>query len=354
MTIQDIRSKIDSIDEQVLKLLNQRARLALEIGHLKAVDGRVPFVPAREIQLLERLQSLNKGPLPPTAVRAVYREIISACRNLERPISIAYWGPPATQTHLAAIQQFGESADYEPVRTIADVFNAVETSRQDFGVVPVENSTAGSVQDTLDHFSDTSLTICAEVLLPVHFALLTTEESLAEIKRIYSIPIAVEQCRGWLADHLPNVEIIDAAPTSRAAQLASEEPNAAAIAGRLAAEIYQLNILYDRIEDSAHNTTRFLVIGHHSPDPSGRDKTSIMFAAPHRPGGLNAVLNCLQAHNINLTMINSRPTRRMPWEYLFYVDVQGHSQDPGLKEALDAMRSRCDFLRILGSYPESA
>jgi chorismate mutase / prephenate dehydratase len=354
MTIDELRERIDVIDGEILSLLNQRARCAVDIGHIKATHGRAPFVPAREIRLLQRLEEMNRGPLAPRSVRSIFREIISACLNLERPISIAYLGPPATQTQIAAHQQFGASAEYVPTRSIADVFAAVETSRQDFGVVPVENSTAGSVPDTLDNFVETPLTIVAEVLLPIHFSLLSRETELGKIKRVFSIPIATEQCRRWLDSNLPEVEIVDSPATARAAQQASEEDGAAAIASRAAADLYGLTVLHDRIEDNCHNTTRFLVLGHHGSEPSGRDKTSLMFAVSHQPGRLNAALECLEQYRINLTMINSRPTKRMPWEYVFFVDIQGHTQDENVKAALDAMRERSAFTKVLGSYPEAS
>ncbi|MCA1597075.1 MAG: prephenate dehydratase [Chloroflexi bacterium] len=256
------------------------------------------------------------------------------------------------------MQQFGDSATYEPVRSFADVFAAVETSRQDFGVVPVENSTAGSVGETLDNFAQTSLTVCAEILYQIHFALLSKETDLKSIKRVYSLPIAAEQCRRWLAAHLPDARVVDASgdasSTARAAQLAAEDPGSAAIAGRIAAEIYGLNILQERIEDSAHNRTRFFVLGHHGGEPSGRDKTSIMFAVAHRPGALSSVLECLEQNQLNMTMINSRPTKLMPWEYVFFVDVQGHAAEEPLSSALKVMSGRCAFLRVLGSYPDSS
>ena len=357
MTLQELRTQIDAIDDQVLTLLNQRARLAVDVGHLKAVHGRPPFVPAREIQLLADLERQNKGPLSPACVRAIFREIISACRNMEHPVSVAYLGPAATWSHLAARQQFGESAEYDPVRTISDVFAAVETSRQDFGVVPIENSTAGTVGDTLDSFVRTSLTVVAEIYYQIHFALLSRETDLSHIQRVYSLPIATDQCRRWLTDNLSHAKIVDVSgdgsSTARAAQVAAAEPHSAAIASRMAGEMYHLNTLFDRIEDSAYNQTRFLVMGHHGNDPSGRDKTSLMFAVPHVPGSLNAALDCLEQHSINLTMINSRPTKQMPWEYVFFIDVQGHAQEQALSAALAEMKTRCAFLRILGSYPEA-
>ena len=354
MSLSELRIRIDAIDEQVLDLLSQRANLALDIGHLKAAQGKPAFVPGREMQLLERIEQLRKGPLSGTAVRAIYREIISACRNLERPSSVAYLGPEATWSHLAARQQFGSSAIYEPVRSIGDVFAAVETRRHDYGLVPVENSTAGSVPDTLDNFMKTSLKVCGEVLYQINFALLSRETDLSKVRRIYSLPIATEQCRRWLTDHLPDIPVDVVTSTAHAAHMAAQEDGAAAIASPLAGEIHGLNTLMDRIEDSARNQTRFLVLGHDGTDPSGRDKTSILFAVPHQPGSLHTVLECLKEQNINMTFITSRPTRQMQWEYVFFIDVQGHADEPALKKALDAMHTRCAFMQVLGSYPEAS
>lgn len=356
MSLQELRTKIEAVDEQILKLLNERAGLAMEVGHVKAGLGQPPFVPGREVQVLERIQKLNGGPLPRTALRAIYQEIISSCRNLEQPVTVAYLGPAATWSHLAARQQFGETAHYEPVHSIAEVFAAVETCRQDFGLVPVENSTAGAVGDTLDALAETSLTVCAEVLYQIHFSLISTETELSNIRRVYSLPIAAEQCRRWLAHHLPHAEIKDApgdaSSTAHAAQLAAAEPHSAAIANRAAADAYGLKALFDRIEDTACNTTRFFVLGRNQNEPSGRDKTSLMFAVPHRPGSLNTALKCLEKNGVNLTMINSRPTKQMPWEYVFFVDVQGHAREEGLAASLAEMKLQCAFLRILGSYAE--
>ncbi|MDQ2732970.1 MAG: prephenate dehydratase [Armatimonadota bacterium] len=357
MSLLELRTQIEALDEQVLHLLNQRAGLAMEVGHVKAGLGQPPFVPGREVQVLERIQRLNVGPLPATAIRAIYQEIISSCRNLEHPVTVAYLGPAATWSHLAARQQFGETAQYEPLYSIAEVFAAVETGRQDFGLAPVENSTAGAVGDTLDALAETSLTICAEVLFQIHFSLVSKEADLSDIQRVYSLPIAAEQCRRWLNHHLPHAEIRDApgdaSSTAHAAQKAAAEPHSAAIANRAAAEAYGLESLFDRIEDTASNTTRFFVLGKNGNEPSGRDKTSLMFAVPHRPGSWNTALRGLEKNGVNLTMINSRPTKQMPWEYVFFVDVQGHAREERLAAAMAEMKLQCAFLRILGSYAEA-
>jgi len=353
MDLHDLRKEIDRLDQQVLELLTKRAEIALEIGKHKQRAKKSFFTPEREHQVLNRLTSANKGPLPNTALRAIYREIISASRSLEKPLTVAYWGPPATNTHMASIQKFGSSCSFMPMDTIPDVFSEVERERADYGVVPIENSTEGVINHTLDTFLASKLKICSEVYLPITHNLLSQASSLSEIKRVYSIPTATAQCRNWLRANLPDVEILDVSTTARGAQLCAEEPASAAIATSLAAEIYGLKLLAEHIEDNPQNRTRFLVVGYNEPAPSGRDKTSVMFSVPHKAGSLFRAMSAFEKYDINLTMIESRPTKLTPWEYVFFIDCQGHIKDQSVQKALAALKEYTLFVTVLGSYPEA-
>jgi chorismate mutase/prephenate dehydratase len=351
MGLDEWRSRIDEIDRQLLGLLNQRAQLAREIGRAKLDSGRPVFVPEREQEILEDLVRLNPGPLPAAAVRAIWSEILSASRSLQRPFRVAYFGPPGTNTHVAAVRHFGESAEYVPVRGIPEVFEAVERERTDVGVVPVENSTEGSVSHTLDGFTESALSICGEVLLEIHHHLLSRAADLPEIKRVASHPQALAQCRAWLDHHLPHAEVVETASTSAAAEQAVLDATVAAVASELAARLYGLPVLRERIEDHVGNVTRFLVIGRQAPARTGRDKTSILFTIRDEVGTLYRILEPLAAARLNLTRIESRPTRRRPWDYVFFVDFEGHRDDPVTQGVLAAVRERCLFVKVLGSYP---
>jgi len=353
MDIHKLREEIDQIDREVLELLNKRARIAREIGMHKQRAKKTLFVPERESQVLGKLVSANKGPLSDAAVRAVYREIISASRALEEPITITYWGPPATNTHMASIQKFGSSCNFIPLDTIPDVFSEVEKGRANYGVVPIENSTEGVINHTLDTFLTSNLKICSEIYLPITHNLLSQAAKLAEIKRVYSIPTAVAQCRNWLHANLPHVEIVDVSTTAKGAQLCVEEPTSAAIATSLAAEMYGLDVLAERIEDNPQNRTRFLVVGYIEPTPSGKDKTSVMFSVQHKAGALFRAMSVFEKYDINLTMIESRPTKLTPWEYVFFIDCQGHAKDQPIQKALAALKEHTLFVTVLGSYPEA-
>lgn len=353
MSINDLRKEIDSIDQQVLALLNKRAEVALEIGKQKQTTNKSFFAPERERQVFSKLTSANNGPLPNAAIRAIYREIISASRALEKPLTVAYWGPPATNTHMASIQKFGSSCSFVPMGAIPDVFSEVERQRADYGVVPIENSTEGAVNHTLDTFLATSMKICSEVYLPITHNLLSTAESLDQVKRIYSIPVATAQCRNWLQAHLPDIEIVDVSTTAKGAQMCSSEPSSAAIATSLAAEVYGLSLLAEHIEDNPQNRTRFLVVGYSEPGPSGKDKTSVMFSVSHKSGSLFRAMSAFEKYDINLMMIESRPTKLTPWEYVFFVDVQGHIKDTAVQKALAALSEHTLFVTVLGSYPEA-
>ncbi len=353
MDINDLREEIDHIDRQVLELLNKRARCAREIGMLKQRTKKTFFAPEREKQVFSKLTEANKGPLPNSAIRAIYREIISAARALEDPMTIAYWGPPATNTHMAGIRKFGSACDFVPMDTIPDVFGEVEKDRAAYGIVPIENSTEGVINHTLDTFLTSNLKICSEIYLPITHNLLSLADNLSEIKRVYSIPTAAAQCRGWLHENLPNVEIVDVSTTAKGAQLCTEEPASAAIGTSLAAEVYNLNLVAEHIEDNPQNRTRFLIVGDNEPGPSGKDKTSIMFSVQHKSGSLFRAMSVFEKYDINLIMIESRPTKLTPWEYVFFIDIQGHVKDQPVQKALAALNEYTLFVTILGSYPEA-
>lgn len=353
MDISELRGKIDAIDKQLVEMINERAECAIEIGKMKNKGSKSIFAPEREVQVINGVLRNNKGPLSDKTMSAVFREVISACRALEKPISVAYFGPAGSNTHVASILKFGDSTDFTSANTIPDVFNSVERKDTNYGVVPVENSTEGVVNHTLDMFLLSDLRICAEIYASITHNLLSSGTDISQIKRVYSIPIAVAQCRSWLATHLPGVEILEASSTSKAAKMCEGYPSSAAIATALAAKEYGLNILEEGIEDNPHNRTRFLVVGYSKPNPSGKDKTSIVYAVPHKAGSLYHSLKVFDAHGINLTMIESRPTKQMPWEYIFFVDVQGHEFDENVQAALKELSEISLFVRVLGSYPEA-
>jgi chorismate mutase / prephenate dehydratase len=350
-----IRQEIDRVDAEVVRLLNERARLALEVGRQKEEADAAVYVPARERDVLQRVAAHNAGPLPPHALRSIYREIISACRSLEKPLQIAYWGPPASNTHVASLVRFGGGASYSPYPSIADVFCAVERREADYGVVPVENSTEGIVNHTLDMFLESRLRICWEVYVRIAHNLLSHCRALEEVRTLFSMPQATGQCRQWLSRYLPHAEIVDVTTTAKAAESAGTTPASAAIANRAASDHYGVPILQEHIEDNPRNRTRFLVIGHNEPAPTGKDKTSIMFAVKNEAGALYRALAACEKYDVNLTMIESRPTKLTPWEYVFFIDVTGHINGQGseIPKALALMQKECLFTRVLGSYPEA-
>lgn len=351
MGLDEWRTRINEIDRQLLRLLNQRAALAVEIGQAKRDSGASVHVPEREQEILEELLRLNEGPLPAEALRAIWGEILSASRSLQRPFRVAHLGPLATFTHLAALRHFGESAEFIPVRGIAEVFAEVERGRADVGVVPIENSTEGVVNHTLDGLIDSELLISGEIQLEIHHYLLSRARELAEVKQVFSHPQALAQCREWLDRNLPHAEAIEVPSTATATERAVEDEYSAAIAGELAGRRYDLPVLRERIEDYAQNVTRFLVIGRRAVSPTGRDKTSILMSIRDEVGALYRILEPFAAARCNLTKIESRPTRRRPWEYVFFVDFEGHQADPVIQGVLAAVRERCLFLKVLGSYP---
>ena len=352
MKIEEIRRRINRLDENLLRLLNQRAHLAGLIGQWKTKRGRAVYDPARESQLLRRLLSQNKGPLGKTELRNIYREVLSASRRLQADLKIVYLGPEATFSHEAALKNFGLSAKYLPVKSINDIFHRIEDKQADYGVVPVENSLAGIVSYTLDMFVDSDIKICSELYLSISHNLISGGP-FSRIKKIYSHPQVFSQCRNWVEQHFPEAELIEMSSTAAAARQAGREEDSAAIAGILAARIYGLKVLSERIEDSSRNITRFLVIGTKFPSASGRDRTSILFALPHRSGSLQEALLPFKKRGISLTAIQSRPSRKKPWEYYFYVDFEGHCRNREVKAALDELSKHCLFVKVLGSYPQA-
>jgi chorismate mutase / prephenate dehydratase len=354
MGLDEWRARIDEIDRQLLRLLSQRAELSLEIGRAKRQAGEPVLVPEREQEILDELTRLNSGPLPPGAVRAIWSEILSASRGLQRPFRAAYLGPQGTNTHLAAVRQFGSSAEFVPVRSIPEVFDEVERGRADVGMVPIENSSEGVVNHTLDGLIDSELLICGEASLEIHHNLLSRAAELADVKRVFSHPQALAQCRGWLNRHLPDAEVVEMTSTSAAAEQAALDASTAAIASELAGQLYRVPALRERIEDYANNVTRFLAIGRRAAGRTGRDKTSILFSIRDEVGTLHRILEPFASARLSLTKIESRPTRRRPWEYVFFVDFLGHRDDPVTQGVLAAVRERCLFLKVLGSYPVMA
>lgn len=349
--LEKIRKKIDAIDDNILKLLNERANFVLDVGNIKR-KGKVKFyIPQREKAIIERLKKRSEGPFPREALATVFREIFSASLSLEEPLKVACLGPLATFTHLAAMRHFGSSASFKPADSIRGVFEAVDRGDAEFGIVPIENSNEGVVSYTLDMFVDYDLKVAAEVMLEVSHNLLSKSGKRAKVKKIYSHPQATAQCKGWLEANLPEVPVYEATSTARAAELAAKDDAAAAIASESAARLYQLKVIKKHVEDRRHNFTRFLVIAEESPPKTGADKTSIMFSIKDSPGALYNILSPFKRAKINLTKIESRPSKRKAWEYIFFVDMQGHMNDLKIKRALENVKKECHFLKVLGSYP---
>lgn len=351
--IQSYRKEIDRLDDEILRLLNERSRNVIEIGKLKkasTTDAHL-HTPRREAEIIERLTRQNPGPFPNEAILPVYREIMSASLSLEGPQKIAYLGPKATFTHLASMDKFGASAQYIPMNSIKDVFNEVERGHAHFGVVPIENSTEGVVNHTLDMFMDSNLLIYGEIFEEVSHHLLSKAEGLEEIRTVYSHPHAVAQCRNWLEVNLPHVSVVEVPSTARAAERCVDDVTSAAIASDLAAQLYGLKGLRNRIEDNLNNATRFLILSPKPAELTGKDKTSVMLSVKDRVGALYDLVRPFASNGINMTKIESRPSRRKAWEYIFFVDIEGNVQDPRVKKALDEIKERCLFLKILGSYP---
>ena len=351
--LNEYRKQIDQLDRDIVDLLQKRAGVASRIGEIKKQNNEPIFRPDREKDIFRKLNELNKGPLTTPQLTSIYREIISASISLERGLQVGYLGPEGSFSNQAVRTRFGSSVKSEPLQSIPEVFRKVESGRLDYGVVPVENSSEGLVNSTLDEFLVSSLKIYSEIYLKIKMNLVGYEKDLGKIKKIYGLKIANSQCRDWLSQNLPDCEFVETSSTAKAAQIVSEKKEGAAIASSIAAEIYGLEIIKESIQDIADNTTRFLVIGNDQANPTGDDKTSIVFSLPDKAGALYSVLKPFYEHGINLTKVESRPTRKNLWEYNFFIDFLGHEKDALIAEMLKELKTVTNFFRVLGSYPVS-
>ncbi len=348
----DLRKEIDKIDSRILELIARRGRVSSEIGAVKKTKKQPIYSPDRESHIYRKIAGRNEGPLPDDSVKAIYAEIMSACLALEQPLTVSYLGPELTFTNQAALKKFGSSVEYLSCDSISDVFRQVENGNADYGVVPIENSSEGAVNHTLDMFVDSPLMICSEISLPIRHSLLYKKSNIKSIKRVYSKAEVFGQCRGWIEKNLPLARLSGVSSTAKAAEIAAKRADSACIASDLAAKKYGLKILARSIEDSATNVTRFLVIGKQMSGVSGRDKTSIMFSVKDRPGVLHDMLSSFKRKGINLTKIESRPSKQRLWKYYFFVDMDGHCEDRKVKYALGDLEGKCHFVKVLGSYPK--
>jgi chorismate mutase / prephenate dehydratase len=348
-----LRRKIEDIDESIIDLINKRVSAAVQIGKNKMTNGVKIFSPEREEEIFRRLYSVNNGRLPQKGLYSIFFEIISLCRSLQKPLSVAFLGPEGTFSHVACVRRFGKSTDYRPQVSIMDVFEEVENDRADLGLVPAENSLEGGVGATMDRFMISNLSISGEIYAAIRHCLISGEDSFHAIETVYSHPQALNQCRNWLRANLPGAGLVEVSSTSAAAGIAAEKKGTAAVCGKLAAEISGVEILAENIQDNSDNTTRFFVIGKQLTACTGLDKTSIVMTVRHEAGSLFKALNHFADRSINLTRIESRPVKHRPWEYAFFVDCEGHRQDAPLKQCLESLSNDAELLKILGSYPKS-
>ncbi|RQO35685.1 chorismate mutase [Herminiimonas sp. KBW02] len=351
--LKPLREQIDAIDAQILDLLNRRARVAQEVGHVKAETNAPVFRPEREAQVLRSVAERNPGPLLDTDIQTVFREVMSACRALEKRVTVAYLGPVGTFSEQAVYQQFGRSVDAMPCASIDEVFRATEAGTADFGVVPIENSSEGVINRTLDLLLQTTLTISGEVSIQVNHSLMTRTGSMTGVKTICAHSQALAQCQVWLNQNYPNIERMAVASNGEAARLAGEDPSVAAIASEIAGQKYQLQVIKAHIQDDPHNRTRFAVIGRLQTSASGKDQTSLVLSVPNKAGAVYNLLAPLAKHGVSMTRFESRPARMGTWEYYFYVDVEGHLQDVKVENALKELKDNAAFFKVLGSYPFS-
>ncbi|NBB94182.1 MAG: prephenate dehydratase [Planctomycetes bacterium] len=352
MDLQSLRERIDQLDRQIVELLSQRAEVVVEVGRAKQTDGTPIYAADREQKVLQRIAEFNPGPLPQKTLQAIYRELMSGSFALEKPLRIGFLGPEGTFSHMASMRKFGASVEHHALPDIRAVFDEVARGHCDLGLVPVENSLGGGVIETMDCFLDHDVRICAEVVVEIHHNLLANCPA-EDVRLVASKPVVFAQCRNWLSTGLSNVDLIPVASTSKAAEMAVSESNLAAIGSDLAAELYGLKVVFANIEDNPNNQTRFLAIGRQTPGRTGEDKTSMIFTTAHKSGALVEVLNVLARHEVNLTNIGSRPSKRRNWEYYFFVDVEGHQQDAALASAIKEACEHCGELHILGSYPRA-
>ena len=355
MKLEDFRQQLDKIDDQILALLNQRISIVEQVGNLKRLESQSTkqelqvYAPHRERQILSRLHQKNHC-FPSQALDKVYSEIISACRSAEKPLKVAFLGPVGTFGHAASLEHFGSSVEFVPITPQADIFTEVEAKRVDYGVIAIENSTYGSVRDILEMFHRTPLQICGERMMRVDHNLMSISP-LSGVKRIFSHEQAFAQCRQWLKQNLPDAELIRVHSTAEAARLAGSEIDSAAIASQLASRYHEMPIIAKSIMDNVSNMTRFLVIGHHIAEPTGQDRTSILFGVRDKVGSLADVLTILRDHHLNMSKIESLPSQNKAWEYVFFADFSGHQLDPKVSLALPSIQERSAFLKVLGSYP---
>ncbi len=355
LDLQTVREKIDALDEQLQVLITQRARLALDVIEAKRAVEPNPVIyrPEREAEILQRALERNQGPLPNAFIEQFFRDLMSACRALQSPLKVAYLGPPGTFSEAAVKKHFGLSVHSQPVSSIEEVFRSVASGTMEYGIVPIENSTEGGVSQTLDLFTKTDVHICGEVELEIHQHLMAHDESIDTIKTVYSHQQSFAQCRLWLDTHLPHAERVRVMSNAEAARCAAHEAGAAAIAGRLAAENYDLDLLAEDIEDELGNTTRFAILGSHSVPPTGRDKTSLLVAAPNRPGALYHLIAPFKDTGLSMSRIESRPSHQDRWHYVFFIDVEGHIEDPPLRKVMQVLEQHSGLLKHLGSYPRA-
>jgi len=352
MNLPEHRKAIDKLDAQIVSLINERTKHVLGIGEIKIKAGDEIYAPHRERAVLNRICKLNEGPIKNESLLAIYREVMSSALSLEKSMKIAYLGPEATFTQQAAIRRFGSSLRYSPQKTIADVFAEVAKSRADYGVVPVENSTEGVVTHTLDMFIDSDLKIVAQIVMPVQHCLLSNSPR-GQINKLYTHPQSLGQCRLWVQTNLPRVEILETSSNARSAEFAAKDADSAAIAGLLAAEKYGVDVQEYDIQDNAANATRFLVLGRQCSPPTGHDRTSIMVSVTDKVGALYSAISAFRRFRINMTKIESRPSKRRAWEYFFFIDCDGHMQDRKVANALKHLESHCNFVKVLGSFPRA-
>ncbi len=352
MTIEELRNQIDNLDRELVRMLNERAGIVVEIGKLKNKTAKPIYAPDREKEVLAKIVAANKGPLPDRCLVAIWRELMSGSFVLERPLRIGYLGPDGSFSHNAALLKFGQSVEYEPLADITSIFDEVSKGHCDLGLVPIENSTGGSVTETFDALINSDVKICSEVLMAIHHNLLANCP-LDKIEKIYSKPEVFAQCRNWLASTFKNAQTIAVASTAKAAQMAAAEDNTAAIGSAIAAELYGLKVICANIEDITNNITRFLVVAKEDAKPTGEDKTAILFSTAHKAGALADVLDILKKYDINLTNIESRPSKKREWEYYFFVDFLGHRNDENVQKGIEESRKHCLQLSILGSFPRA-
>lgn len=352
MSLQELRKKINEIDSELVKLINERAKVVVEVGKLKSKTDSPIYAPDREKEVFERIKKMNQGPLPDKCLVAVWRELMSGSFFLERPLRIGYLGPAGSFTHSAAMLKFGQSVEYEPLTDIKSIFSEVEKGHCDFAVVPVENTTGGGVIETLDAFVETSVLVCSELQMAIHHNLMA-KCPLDKIEKIYSKPEVFAQCRNWLTATFKEAKTIPAASTAKAVQMAVEEEGAAAIGSKAAAELYGIQIVCENIEDISNNVTRFFIISKKDAKPTGDDKTAILFSTAHKAGALADVLDVMRKHDINLTNIESRPSKKRQWEYYFFMDFVGHRTEENVKKTLQEVKTHCLQLSVLGSFPRA-